>query len=72
MTYIPTSPTERDAMLQTIGVQSLDDLFDAVPAKHRFPRLNLPPALTEMEALNELSGLAQANDNVYSYQLRQR
>ena len=64
MTYIPTSPKERDAMLQRIGVRSLDDLFDAVPAKHRFPQLNLPPALTEMEALNELSSLAQANENV--------
>jgi glycine dehydrogenase subunit 1 len=64
MTYIPISPRERDAMLETIGVKSLDDLFDAVPAKHRFPNLNLPPALTEMEAMNELSGLAQANENV--------
>ena len=64
MTYIPISPKERDAMLETIGVKSLDDLFDAVPAKHRFPKLNLPPALTEMEAMNELSGLAQANENV--------
>ncbi len=64
MTYIPISPKERDAMLETIGVKSLDDLFDAVPAKHRFPNLNLPPALTEMEAMDELSGLAQANENV--------
>jgi len=64
MTYIPISPKERDAMLETVGIKSLDDLFDAVPAKHRFPKLNLPPALTEMEAMNELSGLAQANENV--------
>src|ERR671922_941562 len=64
MTYIPISPKERDAMLSSIGVKSLDDLFDAVPKKHRFPKLNLPPALTEMEAMNELSGLAQANENV--------
>jgi glycine dehydrogenase subunit 1 len=64
MTYIPISPKERDAMLETIGVRSLDDLFDAVPARHRFPALNLPPALTEMEALDELSGLARANENV--------
>ena len=64
MTYIPISPKERDAMLETIGVKSLDDLFEAVPAKHRFPTLNLPPALTEMEAMNELSGLAQSNENV--------
>jgi glycine dehydrogenase subunit 1 len=64
MTYIPISPKERDAMLETIGVKSLDALFDAIPAKHRFPKLNLPPALTEMEAMDELSGLAQANENV--------
>jgi glycine dehydrogenase subunit 1 len=66
MTYIPISPKERDAMLETIGVKSLDDLFDAVPAEHRFPKLNLPAALAEMEAMNELSGLAQANENVRS------
>ena len=64
MTYIPISPKERDAMLETIGVKSLDDLFDAIPAKHRFPKLDLPAALTEMEALDELSGLANANENV--------
>ena len=64
MTYIPISPKERDAMLQTIGVKSLDDLFTAIPAKHRFPKLDLPPALTEMEAMAELSGIAQANENV--------
>lgn len=64
MTYIPISPKERDAMLQTIGVKSLDDLFDAIPAKHRFPKLDLPKALTEMEAYQELSDIAQANENV--------
>ena len=64
MTYIPTSPHERDDMLKTIGVKSLDDLFEAIPAKHRFPQLDLPPALTEMEAMAELSGLAQSNENV--------
>ncbi|MBN2115279.1 MAG: aminomethyl-transferring glycine dehydrogenase subunit GcvPA [Anaerolineales bacterium] len=66
MSYIPISPKERDAMLETVGVKSLDDLFEAVPARHRFPMLNLPPALTEMEAMEELSGLAQANENVRS------
>jgi glycine dehydrogenase subunit 1 len=63
MNYIPISPNERDAMLETIGVKKLDDLFDAVPAKHRFPNLNLPPAITEMEAAAELGELAQANES---------
>ena len=66
MTYIPISPKERDAMLETVGVKSLDDLFDAIPVKHRFPKLDLPAALTEMEAMDELSGLAQSNENVRS------
>jgi len=66
MTYIPISPKERDTMLETIGVKSLDDLFEDVPARHRFPKLNLPAALTEMEAMDELSGLAQSNENVRS------
>jgi glycine dehydrogenase subunit 1 len=64
MTYIPISHKERDAMLQTIGVKSLDDLFDAIPKKHRFPKLDLPPALTEMEAYQQLSDVADANENV--------
>ncbi|NWF63817.1 MAG: aminomethyl-transferring glycine dehydrogenase subunit GcvPA [Chloroflexi bacterium] len=64
MTYIPISPAERDAMLKTVGVKSLDDLFEAVPARHRFPKLDLPPALTEMEAAAHLGEMAASNENV--------
>ena len=64
MTYIPISPKERDAMLATIGVKSLDDLFKDVPARLRFPKLDLPPALTEMEAASELADIAASNENV--------
>lgn len=64
MTYIPISPNERDAMLETVGVKSLDDLFGAVPKKHRFPKLDLPPALTEMEAAAHLADMASSNENV--------
>ena len=63
MTYIPHSPKERDAMLETIGVKSLDGLFDAVPEKYRFPELDLPPALTEMEAAALLDDLAGSNES---------
>jgi glycine dehydrogenase subunit 1 len=64
VTYIPHSPQERDAMLATIGVKKLEDLFKDVPAKHRFPKLDLPPALTEMEAAAELADIAASNENV--------
>jgi len=69
MTYIPTSPNERDAMLKIVGVKSLDDLFDAIPKKHRFPELDLPPALTEMEAASLLSEMAGTNENVREHMI---
>jgi glycine dehydrogenase subunit 1 len=64
MTYIPHSPKERDAMLETIGVKSLQDLFKDIPGKHRFPELDLPPALTEMEAAAELDEISVSNENL--------
>jgi glycine dehydrogenase subunit 1 len=48
-------------MLAAIGVPSVDDLFADVPAHVRFPDLNLPPALSEMEARRELENLAKDN-----------
>ena len=69
MTYIPISPNERDAMLNAVGVKSLDDLFDAIPKKHRFPELDLPPALTEMEAASLLSEMATTNENVREHMI---
>jgi glycine dehydrogenase subunit 1 len=64
MTYIPVSTRERDAMLKTIGAESLDDLFRDVPAQYRFPKLDLPLALTEMEAASELGAIADGNEPV--------
>ncbi|MFH1184785.1 MAG: aminomethyl-transferring glycine dehydrogenase subunit GcvPA [Chloroflexota bacterium] len=63
MTYIPISAQERDAMLSTIGVKSLDDLFRDVPENLRFPKLDLPSALTEMEAAAELADIAAGNEH---------
>jgi glycine cleavage system pyridoxal-binding protein P len=40
------------------------DLFHDVPEKFRFPKLDLPPALTEMEMLQELQALADENDDL--------
>ncbi len=59
--FNPNSDADRAAMLKTIGVESVADLFKVVPARHRFPELDLPDALTEMEALQDLQELASAN-----------
>jgi glycine dehydrogenase subunit 1 len=65
MTYIPNTDADRQAMLTTIGVTSVDELFHAVPEQHRFPELRLPPALSEMEMLAELRELAGMNQNLH-------
>jgi len=62
--YIPHTDSDREAMLQTIGVKSLEQLFQDVPPAHRFPDLKLPPALTEMEVLAEMQEIASVNDTV--------
>ncbi len=63
MTYIPHTDSDREAMLKVVGVKRLEDLFQDVPARHRFPKLDLPPALSEMETLEELQDIAAANEN---------
>ena len=62
MSYIPHSDAERQQMLSAIGVTTIEDLFDAVPATHRFPAINIPEALSEPEVIAELMGLAEANE----------
>jgi len=61
MTYIPHTDAERFEMLQAIGVSKMEDLFRDVPEKVRFPELRLPTAVTEMEVMQELQQLANAN-----------
>jgi glycine dehydrogenase subunit 1 len=62
--FIPHTDADRAAMLRTVGIEKLEDLFVDVPAKYRFPTLDLPPALTEMEVTAELRDIAQANENL--------
>ena len=64
MAYIPHTDDDRRAMLQAVGVASLDDLYQAVPSKFRFPDLDLPEAISELEAAAELQALSEANLDV--------
>ena len=61
MAYIPHTDADRAEMLAAVGVNKLDELFDAVPQEYRFPRLDLPAPMSEMECLWELQALANAN-----------
>src|ERR1043166_5348913 len=48
-------------MLRTIGIDRVETLFDDVPADARYPVLDLPPALTELEVSRDVAGLAAQN-----------
>lgn len=67
MSYIPHTELERQQMLAAIGVTTIEDLFEAVPASHRFPKLNLPEALSELELAREMAALAEANEHGGDY-----
>ncbi len=61
MPYIPHSDEDRKSMLAAVGVRSIQELFEDVPAGVLFPELDLPPALSEMEVRWEMETLAGAN-----------
>ena len=61
--FVPNSDSNRQGMLATIGIQAVDELFQDIPQQFRFPKLNLPAAMTEMEAIAHLNDLADANSS---------
>ena len=61
MTFNPHTHEDREEMLAAIGIDTVDRLFDPVPSQYRFPKLELPRALTEMEAAHRMSQLAERN-----------
>ena len=57
--YSPHTPADVAAMLATIGVTGIDDLFTSIPATLRQrARVDLPPGLTEPELRRQLEVLA--------------
>jgi len=67
MVYVPHTDADRRAMLEAIGVARVEDLFDVVPAVFRFPTLDLPEPLSELEILEELQALSECNFGAHDY-----
>jgi glycine dehydrogenase subunit 1 len=60
--YLSLTEADREAMLATIGVDSIDELFRDVPEGVRFRgRLDLEPPLAEQELVAHLTELAERN-----------
>jgi len=56
--YLPHSEEDVRRALETIGVESVDALFDELPASLRNPDIDLPPAMDETRLLAHLRSLA--------------
>jgi glycine dehydrogenase subunit 1 len=62
VSYLSLTDADREQMLATIGVSSVDELFRDIPQGVRFEReLDVPPALTEAELQRHLEELAAKN-----------
>lgn len=62
MRYIACSEEEKKAMLESIGLSSIEQLFASIPAELRLKgKLDLPPPLSEWELLRSFKSLAAAN-----------
>lgn len=60
--YIPLTETDKQEMLETIGIKSIDELFADIPEKVRFKGdLNIRERKSETALLRELSQLANKN-----------
>jgi glycine dehydrogenase subunit 1 len=61
--FIPHTESETREMLDALGLDGFEELFKDVPHEYRFPKLDLPPALSEMEAFSMVQAISQSNES---------
>ncbi|WP_432666367.1 aminomethyl-transferring glycine dehydrogenase subunit GcvPA [Wukongibacter baidiensis] len=62
--YIPNTEADKRQMLETIGVNSVEDLFEDIPKELRLGReLNLGESLSETELKNHMKELTNKNQS---------
>lgn len=62
MHYLPHTPADVKRALELIGVDSIDALFDDIPAELRDPEFDVAPGMNEAELMAHLRHLAAKND----------
>ena len=65
--YLPNTDADRNAMLQEIGVGSVDELFQDIPGQFCNVKFELPPPLSELELKTALRQLSNLNANQDDY-----
>ena len=61
MGWIPTTESDRAAMLEVIGAASIDELFETIPEALRLRAWDVPPEESEMAVRRGLEALAARN-----------
>ncbi len=62
MSYVLNTPADQRAMLERIGVKSIEELFQTIPDAVRLKRpLDVPPAMTEIELTAHMQELGAKN-----------
>jgi glycine dehydrogenase subunit 1 len=62
LSYVLNTPEDQKAMLASIGANSVEELFQQVPAEFRLGRaLEIAPALSEIELTQHMQALAAKN-----------
>jgi len=65
MSYVPNTPEEQQAMLESLGLSTLEDLLEPVPFEVRLHTpLDLPPALSEPDLKRLMGRMAARNQDL--------
>lgn len=59
--YLPHTKHDREAMLETIGAKTFEDLVAHIPKQLRIKALKVREGLSELELVKEIQGLAAKN-----------
>ena len=60
--YTSHTKADKEEMLKVIGLEKTEDLFQCLPEEGKFPALDLPDGITEMEAMDELQYISSFNE----------
>src|ERR1700733_15543149 len=67
MRYLPKSPADREAMLEAIGLRSVDELFAPIPAEYRLSRdLKIARQMAESEIVDYFRQRSRENGEGYT------
>ncbi|MDC7232152.1 MAG: aminomethyl-transferring glycine dehydrogenase subunit GcvPA [Spirochaetales bacterium] len=63
MSYNPHTEGDRLKMLEQLGLKAVEELFQDIPESCRYPEVDIPDGLSEMEVKNRMKQLSDRNQS---------